>query len=491
MFRRTSYLQRIAYEGPMDPTQDTLAKLSRAHLLAVPFENLDVILGEEILLDEERVYGKIVERWRGGFCYELNGLFALLLRDLGFEVDLLAMQFAEDDGYGPERDHLTLLVRAPDDDNRWLTDVGAGRHSLVTPVALDDPAEQPHPHDGAVQCVVRGSGDFWHLWRREIDGDWQELYRFTLQPHAWDAFTAMCHHHQTSPDSPFTQRRRCTRLTPTGRITLLDDLLTITEPTRHRRVERHLRGQPAIDAVVRKHFGIGLCATDAQKVRSRQASSRKDKAMRIPNGTGTNRSVHVLGLGGSLRPESNSLIALEDALRLAAEAGAETTLVSVRDLALPIYNPTLSADEQPAALRRLLDQVRAADAFIFCSPTYHGTVSGAVKNVLDALNGLARDQPRYLGGKPVGLMALGGGSAMNTINALAHATRALNGLATTTVVTVPGAAVDPVTRQITDPLVRQRLATMVSEVLDLGSRLQAEGSVVAGANVQGRRARVT
>ena len=193
-----------------------------------------------------------------------------------------------------------------------------------------------------------------------------------------------------------------------------------------------------------------------------------------PDGTGIHRPITILGMGGSMRPESKSFIALANAIRLASEAGAETTLVSVRDLALPVYDPTIPDSEQPLALQRLLDQVRQADAYIFCSPTYHGTISGAVKNVLDALNGLAGDQPRYLGGKPAGLMALGGGSAMNTINALDHATRGLNGLTASTVVTVPGNAVDAATRSLTDEAVLGRLGTMVREVLELGARLRRE-----------------
>ena len=85
--------------------------MHRAHLLAVPFENLDIHLGRPISLDQDALFGKIVTRRRGGFCYELNGLFALLLRELGFEVTLLSAGVARaDGGFGPEFDHLTLLV---------------------------------------------------------------------------------------------------------------------------------------------------------------------------------------------------------------------------------------------------------------------------------------------------------------------------------------------------------------------------------------------
>src|SRR4051812_2868960 len=109
-----AYLRRINYRGELAPTAATLRELHRAHLLAVPFENLDIHLGRPILLDEQALFDKIVAHRRGGFCYELNGLFALLLRDLGFEVTLLAAGVARaDGGFGPEFDHLTLLVQSP------------------------------------------------------------------------------------------------------------------------------------------------------------------------------------------------------------------------------------------------------------------------------------------------------------------------------------------------------------------------------------------
>src|SRR5215207_11196611 len=109
-----AYLRRIHYRGDLTPTATTLRELHRAHLLAVPFENLDIHLGRPIVLDQDALFDKIVTRRRGGFCYELNGLFALLLRELGFEVTLLAAGVARaDGGFGPEFDHLTLLVESP------------------------------------------------------------------------------------------------------------------------------------------------------------------------------------------------------------------------------------------------------------------------------------------------------------------------------------------------------------------------------------------
>jgi len=151
----------------------------------------------------------------------------------------------------------------------------------------------------------------------------------------------------------------------------------------------------------------------------------------------------LLGIGGSTRAGSLSLGVLKAALHRAEDAGAQTVLA----------------------------EVRAADAYLLCSPTYHGTVAGGVKNILDALEFLAADAPPYFGGRVVGLMAVGGGGA-NVISSLTHATRALHGLAAPTVVTATGVAVDPDTGDIRDAAVRQRLALMVGDVLDLTRRLR-------------------
>jgi N-hydroxyarylamine O-acetyltransferase len=155
-----AYLQRLHYTGLTVPTAETLRALHQAHLLAVPFENLDIHLGRTIALDEGAFYRKIVERRRGGFCYELNGLFAALLRRLGFDVTLLSARVVGADGrFGPEFDHLTLLVQL---EERWLADVGFGE-GFREPLRLDDPGEQAQTH-GAYR--LSREGETWTYWRR-------------------------------------------------------------------------------------------------------------------------------------------------------------------------------------------------------------------------------------------------------------------------------------------------------------------------------------
>jgi N-hydroxyarylamine O-acetyltransferase len=271
----TTYLNRINYHGPLDPTSETLRALHLAHMLAVPFENLDIGLGRPIVLDQAALFDKIVVRRRGGFCYELNGLFAGLLCALGFDVTMLAAGVTRDDGsFGPEFDHLTLLVQSPlsvvrgplqqtTDDTQsamaWLADVGFG-DSFREPLRFDVLAEQPQ--DGLVYQIVR---DEEALILRQRDGEdpWEPLYRFTPRPRRHADFADMCQYHQTSPQSSFTQRRVCTRATSEGRITLSDTRLIIT--ANGERQEQLVADEAEYRSALREHFGIELAlGTEAQ-----------------------------------------------------------------------------------------------------------------------------------------------------------------------------------------------------------------------------------
>lgn len=244
------YCARLDDTGSRQPTLATLRRLHLAHLLTVPFENLDIGLGRPIVLDEAALFNKIVERRRGGFCYELNGLFAALLRALGFSVTLLSARDVQHDGQlGPEFDHLTLRVDLAEP---WLADVGWG-DSFLEPLRLASPDVQ-HDHGRAYRIVADGAAR--RLQKRLDDGEWRDHYQFTLQPRAWSDFTAMCQYHQTAPESIFTQRRTCTRATPTGRVTFSEQRLIVTEAGV--RQETPLADEAARLAALREHFGIIL-----------------------------------------------------------------------------------------------------------------------------------------------------------------------------------------------------------------------------------------
>jgi N-hydroxyarylamine O-acetyltransferase len=244
----SAYLTRIRYSGPTDPTAKTLRDLHRAHMFAVPFENLDISRGRKIVIDEGAILQKVVHLRRGGFCYELNCAFAALLRTLEFQVTLLSARVARaDGGEGPEFDHLTLRV---DLDESWLADVGFG-DSFVEPLRLDPEHEQSDPA-GIFRIVeIR---DCLQMEKADRAGDWKPQYSFTLQPRQIQEFAGMCHYHQTSPDSSFTQKRVCSLATAEGRITLSE--LKLIETTNGSRNEKILASEKEWIETLEQRFGI-------------------------------------------------------------------------------------------------------------------------------------------------------------------------------------------------------------------------------------------
>lgn len=246
-----AYLQRIAYTGPREPNVETLRRLHRAHLYAVPFENLDIPLGQPIELSLPSLFDKIVRRRRGGFCYELNGLFAWLLGEMGFTVDRLAGRVFSGERFGPERAHMLLLV---DVGQVLIADVGFG-DSFLDPVPLDhDPHDEPEPFRRSYR-LAELEGE-WALHQRSPDSSWRPQYAFSLEPHRLDDFDAMCHFHQTSPESSFTTGSVCSLATPTGRITLSNGHLIVT--TGRRREERKVADPDEYIGLLRGRFGIDL-----------------------------------------------------------------------------------------------------------------------------------------------------------------------------------------------------------------------------------------
>jgi N-hydroxyarylamine O-acetyltransferase len=244
-----AYLQRINYRGTLAPTAQTLRELQVANLLTVPFENLSIHANQPIVLEDEALFKKIVEHRRGGFCYELNGLFAALLRSLGFKVDMLSAQVATADGhFGPDFDHMVLLVKL---EERWIADVGFG-DSFLEPLLLDERTEQVQ---GARSYKIVTDNDHHILMQRGYDREWITQYRFTLQPYNYADYAAMCRYHQTSPQSHFTRSRVCTRATPEGRITL-SELRFITTSRDGERQETALPDEAEYASLLRKRFGI-------------------------------------------------------------------------------------------------------------------------------------------------------------------------------------------------------------------------------------------
>ncbi|MEU6841474.1 arylamine N-acetyltransferase [Streptomyces sp. NPDC046716] len=246
--RAEAYLHRIGAERPAAPTAEALRVLHRAHLRSVPFENLSVHLGEEVVLEPAALVAKVVDRRRGGFCYELNGAFAALLGALGFEVTVLQARVVGKDGLpGIPYDHMALRVRTADGGDR-LADVGFGAF-CAEPLVYDERGEQRDP-GGVFRIEDAPHGDLLVL------QDGAPQYLLDQRPRELRDFEAGSWYHRTSPASHFTQSLVCSRPTEDGRITLSGHTLTTTAAGQ--RAQRTLDTDGAVLAAYDQHFGIVL-----------------------------------------------------------------------------------------------------------------------------------------------------------------------------------------------------------------------------------------
>ena len=244
-----AYFRRLAVPRPHTADAVNLHVLHRAHQMRVPFENLSIHLSEPVLLAEDVLVDKIVTRRRGGFCYELNGAFAILLEAMGAEVRRVAARVYGGDGQaGPPLDHMALVVRASDASGPWLIDVGFGSHS-VYPLLFDSRHEQNDPA-GRFLLVDSGDGDL------DVLKDGSPQYRIEPQERSLADFIPTCWWQTTSPDSHFTRDIICSRLTKDGRVSIAGRTLIITE--NGSRAEQQLTGDDALLSAYREHFGIIL-----------------------------------------------------------------------------------------------------------------------------------------------------------------------------------------------------------------------------------------
>ena len=219
-----------------------------AHFYSVPFENLDIHTGVRIAVDGQVNFEKIVTRRRGGFCLELSGLFARVLRQIGFQVDVLGARVMSEGRMSVPLSHMTLLVHL---DEPWLVDVGFGGR-IAGPLRLLD--REPQVIEGR-KHVLDHDGDHWILSHWDLDGT-QSNYVFTLQPRDFREFDAVCHWLQTSPDSRFTHAPMVSLARPEGRTTLAGG--TLIEAHGAEREERLVATGLEESVLLEERFGIRL-----------------------------------------------------------------------------------------------------------------------------------------------------------------------------------------------------------------------------------------
>lgn len=246
------YFARIGYAGPRDPSLGTLRALHRLHLLAIPYENLDIHLGLPITLDAEAMFTKLVDERRGGWCFEMNGVFGRVLETLGFTVRYLSGAVGrERKGWRAQGNHLVLLVTL---DRPWIVDVGFG-DGFVTPL----PLAPGHYRQDFLQYQVTRDGPRWRVHNHQFGG--ADGFDFTLTARRLDDFATQCHELQTAPDSSFVKTTVCERMLPNGIVILRGAAL------REVRVEgvttTLIDSAAAFDGVLRQRFDLAIAGIEA------------------------------------------------------------------------------------------------------------------------------------------------------------------------------------------------------------------------------------
>jgi N-hydroxyarylamine O-acetyltransferase len=248
------YLTRLGTEPDhLEPNEEVLRFLQRKHLITVPFENLDIHWKRPIILDVDRLYQKIVGEKRGGFCYELNGLFNELLRSLGYQTRLVSARVFNGAEHGPEFDHAAIIVTVGDDE--YLADVGFGDFT-TEPLRYSLGAEQQDP--SGIFVIRRFDDEYVEAAKRE-GGEWKSAYIFKDVSRELSEFAEMCDFQQYSPDSHFTKGKICSILTENGRKTLTDRKFIVTLDGE--KTEKEIASDAEFDAILRREFLISPSLT--------------------------------------------------------------------------------------------------------------------------------------------------------------------------------------------------------------------------------------
>lgn len=261
-FNIDDYLERIGYKGGLEISSKTLRELHVGHVTHIPFENLHPLQGKSVSLNREDLFEKIVHQKRGGYCFEMNGLFSHVLKELGFQVtDVFARVYRPDFGFSG-RAHQVLIVDV--DGERWMADVGFGGNGPIAPVKIEEDTEQEqygryyrlksHPvHENVLEFKVE-------------DG-YETVYAFTSEACYPMDYDIANHFTSTHPDSVFRKLIMCTMPTKEGRVSMFDNNLKVIE---NGKVEQKvLESDNEIRQALVEYFGLSFETSYQEHVSSR------------------------------------------------------------------------------------------------------------------------------------------------------------------------------------------------------------------------------
>lgn len=246
-----AYRARIGYDGPLAATTAVLHALHFRHVCAIPFENLDVLLDRTLSLDFAALQAKLIHARRGGYCYEQNTFFAVVLRQLGFRVTPLIarVRWQIPPEVATPRSH--MILRVDIDGSPWITDVGFGSIGLSAPLRLEPDVEQASPHEP--RRLIR-RGDYW-VHQVRIGPEWHDAFQFTpdeVPPIDYEVANWYSNRH---PRSHFQNNLIVTRVRPEGRTILFNREFTLRE--RDGRMEkREITSPDELFEVLARHFNL-------------------------------------------------------------------------------------------------------------------------------------------------------------------------------------------------------------------------------------------
>jgi N-hydroxyarylamine O-acetyltransferase len=246
-FNLTDYCRRIGFMGELRADIATVQALMQHQLRSVPFENLDVLAGKPISLNPADIVAKIIGQRRGGYCYEVNGVFAMALQALGIAYQFVAARPMFYPVKRP-RTHMALLVTL--DGVEWLCDLGFGSYGIREPLRLDV-LETPVTQGFDTFMLSQEGGDI--VLKAQVEGAWAKQYGFNRCPVEWIDFAPANWLNSTHADAVFTQKPLIVVFTANGRNILFGDSFKQVEQgvTTQRMLAPHEQAE-----VLAAHFGL-------------------------------------------------------------------------------------------------------------------------------------------------------------------------------------------------------------------------------------------